>query len=120
MTNALWTDKEIYDLFLLLQTYDDIKRSIIMVLVHIYPKEISGSQMATLAGYSKKSKYIFKSGALEILEKDKIITISRPAKRLMLIKLNDENRLLTKFSDICQSNGTALKELFLGKILDDE
>ena len=114
------TDKEIHELFLLLQTYDDIKRSIIMVLAHIYPKEISGSQIANLAGYSRKSKYIFKSGALEILEKEKILVVSRPTKRLMMIKLNPEHNLLMKFSQICQDNGRILKETFLGKILDDK
>lgn len=117
---ATLSDNEVYDLFLLLQTFDDIKRSIIMVLALIYPKEVSASQIAELSGYSKKSKYIFKSDALEILEKDKIITISRPAKRLMLIKLNSKNELLMKFSTICQTNGKILQESFLGKLLDYE
>ena len=117
---SILSDNEVYDLFLLLQTFDDIKRSIIMVLAFIYPKEASACQWAELAGYSKKSKYIFKSDALETLEKDKIITISKPAKRLMLIKLNPEHELLMKFSTICQTNDKILQETFLGKILDDE
>ena len=112
--------QEIYNLFLLLQSFDDIKRSIIMVLAHIYPKEVTASQLADLAGYSKQSKYIFKSGALEILEKEKIISVSKPAKRLMLIKLNSEQSLLMKFSLICQEKGKTLMETFLGKILDVE
>ena len=91
-----------------------------MVLCHIYPKEISASQLADLAGYSTKSKYIFKSGALELLEKEALIEINKPMKRLMLIKLNPDHKLLVKFADVCQSNGTNLTELFLGKLLDYE
>lgn len=114
------TNKEIYDIFLLFQSFDDIKRSILMVLVHIYPKEASASQIAELAGYSTKSKYIFKSGALEMLEKENIISISRPSKHLMLVKLNPDNNLLVKFSNLCQIEGKDLQELFLGRILDYE
>ncbi len=114
------TNNEMYNIFLLFQSFDDIKRSILMVLVHIYPKEGSASQIAELAGYSTKSKYIFKSGALEMLEKEKIINISRPSKHLMLIKLNPEHDLLVKFSNLCQIEGKHLQELFLGKLLDYE
>ena len=116
----LLSNKEIYQIFLLLQSFDEIKRSIIMVLVHIFPKEVSASQIANLAGYSTRSKYIFKSGALEMLEKEKIIEIAKPAKRLMLIKINSENKLLIKFSQLCQVEGKDLQELFLGKLLEYE
>lgn len=91
-----------------------------MVLLHIYPKEINGNQLAVLAGYSSKSKYIFKSGALEMLEQENIITISKPSKRLFLIKLHEHNELLTKFAQVCQTEGKSLQELFLGKLLNDE
>lgn len=117
---GLLSDEEIYKLFLIFQGFDDIKRSILMVLLHIYPKEVTASQLAELSGYSAKSKYIFKSGALEMLEKEKIIEISRPVKRLMLIKLNPENKLLIKFAELCQKEGKTLQELFLGKILENE
>ena len=91
-----------------------------MVLCHIYPKEISASQMADLAGYSTKSKYIFKSGALDILEKEKLISIQRPTRRLLLIKINNENNLLVKFSELCTMQGKHLQENFLGRILEYE
>ena len=116
----LLSNTEMYKIFLLLQSLDEIKRSIIMVLVHIFPKEVSASQIANLAGYSTRSKYIFKSGALEMLEKERIIEVTKPAKRLMLIKLNSENELLIKFSKLCQMEGRDVQELFLGKLLGYE
>ena len=55
-----------------------------------------------------------------MLEKERIITITRPSKRLMLIKLNQDYNELIKFSDLCQTEGKALQELFLGKILNND
>jgi hypothetical protein len=88
-----------------------------MVLCHIYPKEVSTSQLADLAGYSTKSKYIFKSGALDLMEKEELVEISRPTKRLSLIKINSKHDLLIKFVEVCQSQGKHLNETFLGRLL---
>lgn len=119
-SNNSLSDDDIYDLFLLFQGLDEMKRSILMVLLHIYPKEVSATQIASLSGYSSTSKYIFKSGALEMLEKENLILISRPAKRLSIIKINPEHELLLKFSALCQRKGKDLQELLLGKILENE
>jgi hypothetical protein len=119
-SNSLLSDIEIYELFLLFQTLDDIKRSLLMVLCHIYPKEVSTSQLADLAGYSTKSKYIFKSGAIDLMEKEGLIEISKPTKRLSLIKIKSDRELLTKFADLCQSQGKQINETFLGRLLDYE
>ena len=112
------TKKEIYELFMLLQSMDEIKRSIVMVLCHLYPKEVSITEIADLAGYSKKSKYIFKSGALEMLEKEKILRIAKFPRAQAQIKLHEENELLIRFSGICQSEGKVVLERFLGKLLE--
>ncbi len=55
------SSSEVYELFLLIQSLDDLKRAFLMVLCHIYPKQVTATQLAQLAGYSKKSKYVFKN-----------------------------------------------------------
>ena len=91
-----------------------------MVLCHIYPKEVSTSQLAELAGYSPKSKYIFKSGALELMEKEGLIEIDKPSRRLSQIKIKSSHVLLTKFAELCQGQGKELNEIFLGRLLEYE
>ena len=112
------TDEEIYELFLYLQSLDDLKRSLVMVLLHLSPKELTTSQLTLLAGYSRSSKYIFKSKVLEALESEKVIEINRPNQRLMLIRLHPENMLLQKFSLLCQQEGKLLTEKMLGVLLE--
>ena len=112
------TNEEIYELFLYLQSLDDLKRSLVMVLLHIFPKELTTSQLTLLAGYSRSSKYIFKSKVLEALESEKVIEINRPNQRLMLIRLHPENMLLQKFSLLCQQEGKLLTEKMLGVLLE--
>ena len=58
--NPGMTSKEIYELFLFLQSLDDLKRSFVMVLAHVFPKELTTSQLTQLAGYSKSIKYVLK------------------------------------------------------------
>ena len=69
-----------------------------MVLCHIYPKEISASQLADLAGYSTKSKYIFKSGALELLEKEALIEL----REILKTRNFTEEELFNEFYNICK------------------
>lgn len=116
--SSTFTNEEIYKLFLYLQSLDDLKRALIMVLVHVAPKEVTTTQLTTLAGYSKSSKYIFKSKVLESLESEGIIQITKPYKRLMLIRLHPNNILLQKFSLLCQEEGKELSESFLKDILE--
>ena len=111
------SNEEIYELFLYLQSLDDLKRALLMVLLHVSPKELTTSQLTELAGYSKSSKYIFKSKVLESLESEGSIEINRPYQRLLLIRLNPNNKLLQKFSLLCQQEGKSLTESFLEKIL---
>ena len=113
------TNEEIYELFLYLQSLDDLKRSLVMVLLHLSPKELTTSQLTLLAGYSRSSKYIFKSKVLESLESEKVIEINRPNQRLMLIRLHPDNLLLQKFSLLCQQEGKLLTEKMLGVLLEE-
>jgi hypothetical protein len=111
------TDYEIYELFILLQALDPFKRSIIMVLAHLYPKSITTRQLSELAGYSYKSKYIFKSKALDMLEIDELIEIINPTKRLILVRLNPKHELLVKFANVCKSQGEAIYNDLTCKLL---
>lgn len=118
MNNPLFNNKEFYKFFLLLQSLDELKRTIIMILAHIYPKEISTSELIHLLGYSKQSRYLYKTEILRSLEVERLITITKPSKNLTQLKLNAENELLQKFSTICFSEGKNLSEEFLGKLLE--
>lgn len=119
-TNSEMTTKEIYELFLFLQSLDDLKRSFVMVLAHVYPKELTTSQLTQLAGYSRSSKYVFKSKVLDSLESEGIIEINKPYQRLMLIKMNPDNALLMKFILICQKEGQKITEELLQTILEQK
>ena len=118
--NSHLTNEEIYELFLFLQSLDDLKRSLVMVLLHLNPKDLTTSQLTQLAGYSRSSKYIFKSKVLESLESEKIILITRPNRRLMLIKLHPANTLLQKFSSICQQEGQVVTEKLVKTLLESK
>ncbi|MFX1250495.1 MAG: hypothetical protein ACFFCZ_02680 [Promethearchaeota archaeon] len=117
---AAMSNAEVYELFLLFQSLDDLKKSILMVLAHIYPKTVTATQLSELAGYSTQSKYIFKSKALEALQKENLIEIRRPTKRLMLIKLHPDNVLLYKFATICQIEGDAIADQFWARLAEME
>ena len=43
-----------YELIVALNAYDSLKRRLLLVLAHIYPRAVSGIQLARLAGYSTK------------------------------------------------------------------
>ena len=60
-TTCLFNNKDFYRFFLLLQSFDDLKRSIVMILAHIYPKIISISELTLLLGYSKQSHHLYKT-----------------------------------------------------------
>ena len=109
---------EIYEFFLFLQSLDDLKRAFVMVLLHVYPKELTTSQLTQLAGYSKASKHVFKSKTIETLENEGIITVNRPYQRLMLLKLNSKNSLLEKFSFLFQQEGKKITEDLLQTLLE--
>ena len=97
-TTCLFNNKDFYRFFLLLQSFDDLKRSIIMILAHIYPKIISISELALLLGYSKQSRHFYKTEILKSLEVEKLIIINKPAKNLTQIILNGENELILEFT----------------------
>ena len=90
-----------------------------MVLAHVYPKEISTSELTVLLGYSKESRYLYKNEALKALELENLIKLTKPARNLTQIKINEEHTLLKKFYQICKTEGTKLSEELLGKLLDE-
>jgi hypothetical protein len=87
------TSDEIYELFLLFQSLDEISRSVVMVLTHIYPKQVTGTQLS--------------------------IEIIRPTKRLLLIQIDAKHSLLIKFAKLCELKGKNLSERFLKKLLEE-
>lgn len=84
---------ETYELFLLLHTLDEMKRSFIMTLSQIYPKLITANELSLLSGYSIKSKYIFKSHVLDSMNQEGLIDIMTRGRK-KYIQLNSGHSLL--------------------------
>lgn len=91
-----------------------------MVLVHLYPKPISISQLADLAGYSARSKHVFKSKVLEALVQEGLVRVEKMGRNLSLVTLNPSNPLMVRFADICQTEGQELHKRFLGRLLEGQ
>ena len=113
------TSQEVYDFFLLFRSLDTIKQAFMMVLLHTYPKTLTTKQLVTLAGYSKNSKHVFRSGILEALELERLITIQKPTKKLFLITINPEHSVLLKFNQVCEQYGKFFQEEIFGKLLEE-
>ena len=114
-----FTKHDFYELFLFFQSLNDLKRKIIMVLGHVYPKKVTINQLAELSGYSSVSKYFHKTKVLKILEEEQMIRIDVINKRIHLIDLNTENPLLFKFTMLCDDVGSTIKDKFLEKLLEE-
>jgi hypothetical protein len=112
-------DQEIYELFLLLQSLNELKRSIILVLAHVYPKSVTIKELLKLSGYSETSKYIFKSETLQALKFMELIELKHDFTKSSKLILNSNHSLIMKFSKICQKEGGVMAELLLGRLLNE-
>ena len=108
-----------YLAMMLLQSMDEIRRSIILALAHIYPKKVTATQLSLISGYSIKSKYLYKSRAINLLDEEDLIQVERIGKRLMHIQLNYDNILLRYLVELCLESGEKITNSLL-KMLEED
>ncbi|MFX1514199.1 MAG: hypothetical protein ACFFCQ_16600 [Promethearchaeota archaeon] len=107
---------DIYDLLMLLASYDTLKRQVLITLAHIYPRKVSGAQLALLCNYSKKANMLYRGRPLEALEKDSLIIIERVNPKLFKIQLNVDNPIVGLFVQLCQNFGLAFRDVLLANL----
>ncbi|MFX0206409.1 MAG: hypothetical protein ACFFDT_10530 [Candidatus Hodarchaeota archaeon] len=101
---------EYYKLLMLLISYDTLKKLILVILAHIYPREVSVAQLAALCNYSKQGNAIYRKKPLAALEKEKYITITRVNSKRYKIQLNTDNELMCLLVHLCQNYGFSLRD----------
>ncbi len=102
-----------YDLLMLLASYDTLKRQVLITLAHIYPRKVSGAQLAALCNYSKKANMLYRGRPLESLEEDDVISIERVNPKLFRIQLNMDNPVMGLFVQLCQNFGLSFRDLLI-------
>lgn len=110
---------EFYDILLLFQSLNEMKRSILMAISHVYPLSVTIKELLIISGYSSSSKQIFRSDTLQSMELEGLIKIYKNLDKSMKITLNTEDEKLTKFAQLCQIEGKVTSEMFLGKLLNE-
>lgn len=119
LVSTLMTNTEIYDILLLFQSLNEMKRSFLMVLAHIYPLSLSIKELLLISGYSSKSKQIFRTETLQSMELEGLIIIRKGQNKSIKIKLNENDEKLMKLANICENEGKLTTELLLGKLLNE-
>ncbi|MFX0206613.1 MAG: hypothetical protein ACFFDT_11560 [Candidatus Hodarchaeota archaeon] len=105
-----------YDLMMLLTSYNALKRQVLIILAHIYPVEVSASELAALCSYSKKSNMLYRRKPLETLEKDSMIILERVNPKLFRIQLNVANPVMDLLSQLCQTFGLPYYDLLISNL----
>ena len=101
-----------YNLLLTLHSYNTAKRKVLLTLAHIYPRSVSGTQLAKMTGYSTKANVLYR-GPIEELEADQLILVDRLTPRLYSIRINHEHQLMALFINLCREAGEELQTQFL-------
>ena len=83
-------------MLLLFQSLNEMKRSFLMVLAHIYPLSVSIKELLSISGYSSSSKQIFRSETLRSMELEGLIIIQKDLDKSTKIKLNDNDEKIIK------------------------
>ena len=109
-----------YSLIMLLNSYDSLKRRILIALAHIFPQEATVTDISRLAGYSIKANIISRKKPLEQLETDGLLEIERRTPRHYSIRLNAKHHLMSLFVDLCVANGGELTDYFFDIIQNTE
>ncbi len=97
---------------MLLSSHNVLRRNIILALAHIYPKSISGVQLAKLIGYSGQSKTLYR-GVLKHLSEDQLILVDQLTPRMYAIRINHEHPLMKSLIELCKKYGQDLRKIYL-------
>ena len=109
---------EAYNLLLTLHSYNTAKRKVLLTLAHIYPRSVSGTQLAKMTGYSTKANVLYR-GPIEELETDKLILVDRLTPKLYSIRINHEHPLMNLFIELSREAGEEIRTQFL-EFIDGE
>jgi len=101
-----------YNLLLTFHSYNTAKRKVLLTLAHIYPKSVSGTQLAKMTGYSTKANVLYR-GPIEELENDELILVDRLTPKLYSIRINHEHQLMQLFITLCREAGEEIRTQFL-------
>jgi len=107
-----------YELVIFLQTLGDLKRSILLSLAHIYPRQVSIPQLSLISGYSRNSKYIYRSGAVDELKDENFIEVTKIS-GLQLVQLNPNSPLIQELIELCTSHGSETTTQLLTLLKED-
>jgi hypothetical protein len=83
---------------------EPLKVNIIMVLSHVAPQRLSGTELTLLLGYSKKARTIYR-GVLEELNRDGFIILERIGNQYS-IGINRAHPLMEQLIELALSFGS--------------
>ncbi|MCG3222478.1 MAG: hypothetical protein H7641_13945 [Candidatus Heimdallarchaeota archaeon] len=98
------SEKQDYELLLLLSTLGANKIRAILILAHLYPKAITATQLSDILGYSMKARTIYR-GILEDLQEKELIYLDKLTPKVASIRLNHDNPLLKRLIDLAKEHG---------------
>lgn len=104
------TEKQDYELLLLLSTLGANKIRAILILAHLYPKAITATQLSDILGYSMKARTIYR-GILEDLQIKELIYLDKLTPKVASIRLNHDNPLLKRLIDLAQDYGENYQQI---------
>ncbi|MFX1513756.1 MAG: hypothetical protein ACFFCQ_14325 [Promethearchaeota archaeon] len=85
-----------------------MKRRLLIVLGHIYPKAVSGIQLAKLSGYSTKANALYR-GPLKALQEESLVLVDKLTPRLFSIRINHEHPVMELLVKLCQEHGQEIQ-----------
>ncbi len=102
-SNDIMND-DIYHTLMLFSTLPPIEMKILLVLAHIFPNRVTGTEISYLLGFNKNSRTIYR-GPLRNLEKRGFIIIERISDKKNMITLNIENSMMRALNQITLDAG---------------
>lgn len=94
---------DMYRLIMVLSSLDSLKVNIIITLSHIAPKQVSGTELTKLLGYSPKARTIYR-GVLEELEEMDLIKVTK-SQHTYSISANRSHPIMSELMDLALEHG---------------
>ena len=100
----LLSEDKYYRLLMSIASLEPLKVNIMMVLSHVAPQRLSGTELTMLLGYSKKARTIYR-GVLEELNQDGFILLQRIGNQYS-IGINRTHPLMEQLIELALSYGS--------------
>jgi len=98
------SNQEVYDIILTLGSMEPLKANILLILAHIAPDTVSGTELTQLLGYSTKARTIYR-GVLTELENDGYIRLHRDGNQ-HAITIDQSHSLMIKLHELVVEEGS--------------